>query len=111
MTSEINKLITFESAIYNSFYLVIAFRVARVFYKILFEGAPIYSKDSVLNIFLCIRSVIKFISDVLYGAIILMGLYYCNEFFGVNIFNLCLLILFLFISKILINKFINKRVQ
>ena len=111
MATEIHNLITFESAIYNSFYLIILFRVIRVCYKVFFEGIAVYNKDIVINIFLCIRSVIKFILDVLYGAIILMGLYYCNEFWGVNIFNLCLMISILIISKIVLNKFLNKRIE
>lgn len=107
MASEINNFMTFKSAIYISIYLVIFIRMIifalsrkRVFYN-----------NKVLNVFLFMRSIIQFILDVLYGAVILLGIYY-GELFGiVNIFSLCLLISILFISKIVLNKFIDKRIE
>ena len=107
MASEINNFMTFKSAIYISIYLLTFIWVIKLFFY------PVRgdNKDKILNIFLCIRSLIKFILNVLYGAVILLGIYY-GELFGiVNIFSLCLLISILFISKIVLNKFIDKRIE
>ena len=107
MVSGMNNFLTFKSAIYISIYLIIFIRVIilavsrkRVFYN-----------NKVLNIFIFIRSIIQFILDILYGAVILLGIYYCELFGIVNIFSLCLLISILFISKIVLNKFIDKRID
>ncbi|CAM2078950.1 MAG: hypothetical protein NSGCLCUN01_03159 [uncultured Clostridium sp.] len=98
---------TFKSAIYISIYLVTFIWVIKLF----FYPVRSYNEDKILNIFLCIRSVIKFILNVLYGAVILLGIYYCELFGIVNIFSLCILISILFISKIVLNKFIDKRID
>ena len=72
MVSEINNFMTFKSAIYISIYLVTFIWGIKLF----FYPVRGYNKERILNIFLFIRSVIKFILNVLYGAIILLGIYY-----------------------------------
>lgn len=107
MVSEINNFMTFKSAIHISIYLVTFIWGIKLFlYPV--RG---YNKDKILNIFLCIRSVIKFILNVLYGAVILLGIYYCELFGIVNIFSLCLLISILLTGRIVLNKFIDKRIE
>ena len=107
MASEINNFMTFKSAIYISIYLVIFIRMIifalprkRVFYN-----------NKVLNIFLFIRSIIQFILDVLYGAVILLGIYYCELFEIVKIFSLGILISILLTGRIVLNKVIDERIE
>lgn len=107
MFSGMNNFMTFKSAIYISIYLVIFIRMIifalsrkRVFYN-----------NKVLNIFLFIRSIIQFILDILYGAVILLGIYNYELFGIVNLFSLGLLISILLTGRIILNKVIDERIE
>ncbi|CAM2078797.1 MAG: hypothetical protein NSGCLCUN01_03001 [uncultured Clostridium sp.] len=107
MVSEMNNYMTFKSAIYISIYLIIFIRVI----ILALSKKRIFYNNKVLNIFLFIRSIIQFILDILYGAVILLGSYYWKLFGIVNIFSLCLLISILLTGRIVLNKVIDERIN
>lgn len=107
MLSEMNNFLTFKSAIYISIYLIIFIRVI----ILALSKKRVFYNNKVLNIFLFIRSIIQFILDILYGAVILLGIYNCELFGIVNIFSLCLLISILLTGRIVLNKVIDERIE